>query len=65
MYILASKWARSMMAWPLGIAIGREAPESIIRVRSEYENSFLITVGDVVTMNTISIGGLPTWPLWI
>ncbi len=53
------------MAWPLGIAIGREAPESIIRVRSEYENSFLITVGDVVTMNTISIGGLPTWPLWI
>ncbi len=47
------------MAWPLGIAIGREAPESIIRVRSEYENSFLITVGDVVTMNTMKYWRIP------
>jgi uncharacterized protein (UPF0218 family) len=48
-----------MMAWPLGIAISREAPESIIRVRSEYENSFLITVGDVVTMNVIKYWKVP------
>lgn len=59
MYVLASKWARSMMAWPLGIAISREAPESIVRVRSEYESSFLITVGDVVTMNTIKYWRVP------
>ncbi len=47
------------MAWPVGIAIGKEAPESIIRVRSEYENPFLITVGDVVTMNTIRYWKVP------
>lgn len=47
------------MAWPLGIAISKEAPESIIKVRSEYENSFLITVGDVVTMNTIRYWRVP------
>ena len=41
------------MAWPLGVAISKEAPDSIIRVRGEYEGAFLITVGDVVTMNTI------------
>lgn len=41
------------MAWPLGVAISKEAPDSIIRVKSEYENAFLITVGDIVTMNTI------------
>ena len=59
MYVLTSKWARAMMAWPLGIAIGKEAPDSIIRVRSEYENSFLITVGDVVTLNTIKYWRVP------
>ena len=59
MYVLTSKWARVMMALPFGIAIGREAPDSIIRVRSEYENSFLITVGDVVTRNTIKYWRVP------
>lgn len=53
MYELVSKWARSLMAWPIGIAIAREAPESIMRVRDEYGEVFLITVGDVVTMNVI------------
>ncbi len=41
------------MAWPLGVAISKEAPDSIIRARSEYGSAFLITVGDVVTMNAI------------
>ncbi len=47
------------MAWPLGIAISKEAPESIIRVRSEYGDPFLITVGDVVTINTIKYWRVP------
>ncbi len=47
------------MAWPLGIAISREAPESIIRVRSEYDDHFLITVGDVVTLNAIRYWKVP------
>ena len=57
--VLVSKWARAMMAWPLGIAISREAPESIIKVRGDYENSFLITVGDVVTLNAIKYWRVP------
>ncbi|MCG2881215.1 MAG: GTP-dependent dephospho-CoA kinase family protein [Vulcanisaeta sp.] len=59
MYVLVSRWARSVMAWPFGIAIAKEAPESIIRVRSEYEDHFLITVGDVVTINTTRYWRVP------
>ncbi|MFP3492075.1 MAG: GTP-dependent dephospho-CoA kinase family protein [Vulcanisaeta sp.] len=59
MYVLTSRWARSIMAWPFGVAIAREAPESIIRVRSEYGDNLLITIGDVVTVNVTRYWRIP------
>ncbi|WP_243681343.1 hypothetical protein [Vulcanisaeta souniana] len=44
--------------------LARKPPDSIIRVKSEYENAFLITVGDIVTMNTIKYWRKPNLPLW-
>lgn len=55
MYVLTSKWARELMAWPMGIAIGKEAPGSIQIVRQSFGDDVkLMTVGDVVTQNVIS-----------
>lgn len=55
MYVLASKWARELMAQPMGIPIGKEAPESIRIVRQVFGDDVkLMTVGDVVTRNVIN-----------
>ncbi|WP_069807256.1 GTP-dependent dephospho-CoA kinase family protein [Vulcanisaeta thermophila] len=55
MYVLTSKWARELMAYPMGIAIGREAPGSIYVLRQCFGDDVkVMTVGDVVTQNVIN-----------